>query len=139
MRNGLPYNIVVSLSIRMLFLISNAFADAAAQQPAAPSALMQALPLIFVFGLLYFFMILPQQKRAKQHKNLLASLKKGDRVITNSGIIGTITKIVNDNEVVVEIADKVFVKFVKATIATVLEQHVQKQEQEQEAKKDVEE
>ena len=105
----------------MLFFIGTAFADAAAQATTKPSALTAALPMVFIFGLMYFMMIRPQQKRAKQHKALLDGIKKGDKVITNSGIIGTVTKIVNENEVVIEIADKVFVKFVKSAISTVFE------------------
>lgn len=66
-------------------------------------------------------MIRPQQKRAKQHQALLASIKKGDKVVTNSGILATVVKVVNDNEIILEIANGVHVKFVKSTISNVID------------------
>jgi len=69
-----------------------------------------------IFAIFYFFMIRPQQKRAKQHKEMLANLRRGDKVVTSGGFIGTITK-VDDDEATVEIADGVKVRVVKHTIA----------------------
>lgn len=69
-----------------------------------------------IFAIFYFFMIRPQQKRAKQHKEMLANLRRGDKVITSGGFIGTVTK-VDDEEATVEIADGVKVRVVKQTIA----------------------
>ncbi|MCX7994801.1 MAG: preprotein translocase subunit YajC [candidate division WOR-3 bacterium] len=71
-----------------------------------PNPLMSLLPLILIFVVFYFLLILPQQRRQKQHQQLLNSLKKGDRVITSSGIYGTIAN-VKDNIVSLVIADGV--------------------------------
>ena len=79
------------------------------------------LPMIvLMFVVLYFFMIRPQQQRAKQHKALLAALRRGDRIVTAGGIIGTVAKVVNDNEVAVDIAENVRVRVVRSTITQVL-------------------
>jgi preprotein translocase subunit YajC len=64
------------------------------------------MPMIFMVGIFYFLLIRPQQKKAKEHKALLDNLKKGDRVITSGGIVGTIANI-DDQIVILEIADKV--------------------------------
>lgn len=78
------------------------------------------LPLILIFAVFYFVLIRPQQKRAKQHKEMLGSLRRGDRIITAGGIYGTVTKVVNDHEVVVQIAEAVKVRVARETITTVL-------------------
>lgn len=72
--------------------------------------------MVAIFAIFYFFMIRPQQKRAKQHKELIENLRRGDRVITSGGFIGTVTKVDGD-EATVEIADGVKVRVVKSTIA----------------------
>ncbi len=99
-------------------LISNAYAQTAAA--AGPmDGIMQFLPIILMFVVLYFLMIRPQQKKAKDHKALLAALSKGDEVVTHSGIAGRLTK-VNDDFVTIEIADNVEVRMQKQAVATVL-------------------
>lgn len=99
-------------------LISNAYAQTAGA--AGPmDGVMQFLPIILMFVVLYFMMIRPQQKKAKEHKALIDALTKGDEVMTQSGIAGRITK-VNDDFVTVEIADKVEVQMQKPSIAMVL-------------------
>lgn len=85
--------------------------------------LMQMLiffvPIILI---MYFFMIRPQKKRQKEHQDLLASLKTGDRVVTNSGMIGTVVGIHDDkNKVVLKVADQVKIEFVKSSIAGLVE------------------
>lgn len=74
--------------------------------------------MILVFVIFYFLMIRPQQKQRKQHQALLSNLKKGDEVITSSGIYGKVTGIA-DNVVTVEIADNVRIKLDKAQVATI--------------------
>lgn len=97
-------------------LISPAFAqEAAASQSMGGDALMQFLPLIFIFVVFYFLLIRPQQKRAKLHREMLSALKRGDRVMTSGGIIGVITK-VDEKEVTLEIAENVKVRVVRATV-----------------------
>lgn len=77
------------------------------------------LPLILLFGIFYFLMIRPQQKRAKEHKALLANLRKGDQVITAGGMYGRITGI-TDTVVTIEIAEKIRVKVARNQISTKL-------------------
>ena len=101
-------------------LISNAYAQAAAATPAGPmDSVMQFLPIILMFVVLYFLMIRPQQKKAIEHKALLDGLSKGDEVVSQGGIAGRITK-VGDEFVTVEIADKVEIQVQKPAIALVL-------------------
>ncbi len=78
------------------------------------------IPLILIFVIFYFFLIRPQQKRAKEHRAMLGSLRRGDQVVTQGGIIGKVSKVKDDDEVEVEIADGVRVRVVKGTIASVL-------------------
>jgi preprotein translocase subunit YajC len=77
------------------------------------------LPLIIIFAIFYFLLIRPQQKKAKQHKQILATLKKGDRVVSSGGLHGVITGL-SDDVVTVEISPKVRVKVSRASIAGVL-------------------
>lgn len=83
-------------------------------------ALEQFLPLVLIFVVFYFLLIRPQQKRMKQHKEMLVQLRRGDRVVTAGGIIGTVNKLVTDTEVSVEIAEGVRVRVVRSTITEVL-------------------
>jgi preprotein translocase subunit YajC len=82
------------------------------------SAFMNIVPLIFMFAIFYFLLIRPQQKKAKEHKALLESLKKGDKVVTAGGMHGKVTAL-DDKIVTLEIANGVNVKFNKGFIATV--------------------
>ena len=78
------------------------------------------MPIILVMIIFYFLLIRPQQKRAKQHKAMLAELKRGDKIITNGGLTGTIVKVVDDSETIeVEIAKDVKVNVVRTMIAEV--------------------
>jgi preprotein translocase subunit YajC len=83
-------------------------------------ALMQFLPLVLIFVVFYFLLIRPQQKKAKEHKEMLTKLRRGDRVVTGGGIIGTIAKAAEGDELVVEVAEGVRVKVVRATISAVV-------------------
>lgn len=98
------------------FILSPAHAQAAAAQP---NALMQFLPLVFLLVLFYFMLIRPQMKRAKDHRDMLGKLAKGDEVIASAGIAGTVRDI-GETFVSVEIADGVAVKMQKSAISTVL-------------------
>ena len=71
------------------------------------------LPLVLIFVVFYFLLIRPQQKKAKEHRETLANLRRGDKVVTNGGLIGTITRVPNDNELIVEIADGVKVRVLR--------------------------
>lgn len=91
------------------------------------SQILSFLPIILIFVIFYFLLIRPQQKRAKEHRNLLSNLKVGDQVITGGGIYGRITGL-RDDVVTVEISDKVRVKVSRGHIAGVMKQDVMKTE-----------
>ncbi|MBV9045675.1 MAG: preprotein translocase subunit YajC [Alphaproteobacteria bacterium] len=78
-------------------------------------------PLIFIFAIMYFLMIRPQQQRAKQHRAMIENLRRGDTVVTAGGIVGRVAKATNkdDAEITVEIADNVQIKVIKATLSEV--------------------
>ena len=84
------------------------------------NALVQFLPLILIFVVFYFLLIRPQQRKAKDQKSMLDALRRGDRVVTGGGIIGTVARVDNPEEVVVDIAENVRVRVVRSTITTVL-------------------
>lgn len=107
--------------------ISQAFAqttematDAAAAGSAAPGVLGQLMPLVLIFAVFYVLLIRPQQKKLKAHIDMVAALRRGDKVVTGGGIIGTIQKIVDDKEVVVSIADGVEIRVLRASISDVV-------------------
>lgn len=78
------------------------------------------IPLILVFGIMYFMLIRPQQKKVKDHQNMIKALRRNDQIVTQGGLIGKVTKVKDDNEVEVEIASGVHVRVVRSTIAQVL-------------------
>lgn len=78
---------------------------------------MSLLPLILIFGAFYLFMIRPQQKKMQAQREMLNAISRGDDVVTAGGILGTIAKVINENEVLVEIADNVLVRVLRGTIA----------------------
>ncbi|MEL6360714.1 MAG: preprotein translocase subunit YajC [Pseudomonadota bacterium] len=98
--------------------ISPAYAQAA--DPAALNPLLNLAPLVFVFVIFYFFVIAPQNKARKQHQEMVSNVRRGDKVVTAGGLVGKVTKVVDDTEVMVEVASKVEVRVVKATLSNVL-------------------
>src|SRR6516164_5298760 len=83
-------------------------------------ALIQFLPLVLIFVVFYFLLIRPQQRKAKDHKTMLDALRRGDRVVTGGGIIGTVARVDNPEEVTVDIAEGVRVRVLRSTITSVL-------------------
>lgn len=83
-------------------------------------ALSQFIPLILIFGIMYFLLIRPQQKKMKEHQNMVNALRRNDEIITQGGVIGKVTKVKDENEVEVEIADGVKVRVMRHTIAQVI-------------------
>ena len=79
------------------------------------SGIGQFIPLILIFVIFYFFLIRPQQKKAKDHKIMVENLKRGDKVITSGGIVGKVDRIIDNEKVEVEISDNVKVEVVRAT------------------------
>ncbi len=100
-------------------LVSPAYAQAAAA-PASGLMGSMLIPMVLVFGIMWFFMIRPQQKKMKEDEAMRAALRRGDRVLTQGGIIGKITKVRDDDEIEVEIAHGVKVHFVKSAVLQVL-------------------
>jgi preprotein translocase subunit YajC len=82
--------------------------------------LVSLAPLVLIFVVFYFLLIRPQQQKMKQHRAMLSAIRRNDRVLTGGGIIGTVTKVVSDTELVVEIAEGVRVRIARGTIADVL-------------------
>ena len=77
------------------------------------------IPFVLIFVVFYFLLIRPQQKRAKEHKAMVMNLKRGDKVVTSGGIVAKVSKVVDDNEVDVEIAKDVKVRVIRSTISQV--------------------
>ncbi len=80
----------------------------------------QFIPLILIFVIFYFFLIRPQQKRVKDHKAMVASLKRGDEIITSGGIIGTIDRVMEDDRIEVIIGENTKVQIIRSTITSLL-------------------
>jgi preprotein translocase subunit YajC len=80
------------------------------------SGFAQFIPLILIFVIFYFFLIRPQQKKMKEHKLMVSSLKRGDEVVTSGGIIGKVERILGDDRVDLSISDNVTVQVVQSTI-----------------------
>ena len=83
------------------------------------SQFQQFIPLILIFAIMYFLLIRPQQKKAKEHANMVSNLRRGDNIITQGGVVGKVAKVKEDGEIEVEIADGVKVRVIKSTVATV--------------------
>lgn len=99
--------------------ISPAYAQAAGGAGGG-SFLTSMVPLILIFVIFYFLLIRPQQKRAKEHKNMVENLRRGDQVVTGGGILGKVTKVKEGEEIELEIAENTRVKVYRSTITAVL-------------------
>ena len=86
----------------------------------------QFIPLILIFVIFYFFLIRPQQKRVKDHRAMVESLKRGDEVITSGGIIGVVDRVMEDDRIEVTLADNVKVQIIRSTITSLLKKEVKK-------------
>lgn len=99
-------------------LISPAYAQAGGFGGGS-DLIMSLAPLVLIFAVFYFLLIRPQQKKMKEHREMLSAVRRGDKVVTGGGIIGTVSKVVSDDELQVEIADGVRIKVARGTIASV--------------------
>ncbi|OQW57025.1 MAG: preprotein translocase subunit YajC [Proteobacteria bacterium SG_bin9] len=99
-------------------LISPAYAQAAGAGDTS-SMLMSLLPFALIFVIMYFLILRPQQKKIKDHNELVKNLRRGDTVVTSGGLVGKVTKVVDDEQVEVEIADGVRVRQVRQLISGV--------------------
>ena len=84
------------------------------------SGIAQLIPLILIFIIFYFFLIRPQQKKVKEHKVMVEGLKRGDKVITSGGIVGTVERIIENDRAEILIADNVKVEVIKSTAVQAL-------------------
>ena len=84
------------------------------------SGFAQFIPLILIFVIFYFFLIRPQQKKIKEHKSMVSSLKRGDEVVTSGGIVGKIEKVLGNDKVELQISENVTVEVVQSTISSLL-------------------
>jgi preprotein translocase subunit YajC len=82
--------------------------------------LVQLFPLVLIFIVFYFLLIRPQQSKMKTQREMLAGVKRGDRVVTGGGIIGLVTKVIGENELQIELAEGVRVRVIKQTITDIL-------------------
>ena len=85
----------------------------------AGSMITSLLPLILIVVIMYFLVLRPQQQRVKQHREMVKALRRGDNVVTNGGLVGKVTKVVDDDQIEVEIADGVRVRQMRSMISEV--------------------
>src|SRR5918994_1414182 len=97
-------------------LISPAYAQAAGGGSEMMTAL---LPFVLIFVIMYFLILRPQQKRAKQHQEMVRNVRRGDTVITSGGLIGKVTKVIDDDQIEVELTDEVRVRQMRSMVADV--------------------
>ena len=98
--------------------ISPAFAQAAAG-PSGTDLMTQILPFILIFVIMYFLILRPQQKRVKAHQEMVKNVRRGDTVVTSGGLIGKVTKVIDDEQIEVEIAEGLRVRQVKGMLSDV--------------------
>lgn len=99
--------------------ISEAFAQAATGPSNPMGDLGQFLPFVLILVVFYFLMWRPQARKAKQHKEMVAALRRGDKVVLNSGIYGTVSKVVDEQIVLVEVAENVKIRVARAAISEI--------------------
>lgn len=98
--------------------ITPAFAQAA-PGGGATDVIFQMAPFILIFVIMYFLILRPQQKRVKEHQAMVKTLRKGDTVVTSGGLVGKVTKVIDDNEVEMQIADNIRVRQMRGMIQEV--------------------
>lgn len=98
--------------------ITPAYAQAAGSAGTS-GMLIQFLPFVAIFAIMYFLIIRPQRQRMKQHQNMVANLRRGDTIVTTGGLIGKVAKVVNDGELEVELSEGVKVRVVRSMVQEV--------------------
>ena len=86
---------------------------------ASPDMLISVLPFVLIFVIMYFLVIRPQQRRLRTHRDMISSLRRGDTVVTTGGIIGKVTKVMDDQEIELQIADNVRVRVARGMVSDV--------------------
>ena len=100
-------------------LITPAFAQAAGAAGDTNSMLMSLLPFALIFVIMYFLILRPQQRKVKEHNDLVKNIRRGDTVVTNGGLVGKVTKVVDDEQIEVEVADGVRIRQMRTMISGV--------------------
>ena len=100
-------------------LFTPAFAQAAGAAGDTNSMLMSLLPFALIFVIMYFLILKPQQKKLKDHAELVKNIRRGDTVVTNGGMVGKVTKVVDDDQVEIEIADGVKIRQMRQMVSGV--------------------
>ncbi|MBN8975690.1 MAG: preprotein translocase subunit YajC [Xanthobacteraceae bacterium] len=100
-------------------LITPAFAQAAGAAGDTNSMLMSLLPFALIFVIMYFLILRPQQRKAKEHSDLVKNVRRGDTVITNGGLVGKVTKVVDDEQIEIEVGDGVRIRQMRQMISGV--------------------
>jgi preprotein translocase subunit YajC len=98
-------------------LISPAFAQAGA--PSGTDLMTQLLPFVLIFVIMYFLILRPQQKRVKAHQEMVKNVRRGDTVVTSGGLVGKVTKVIDENEIEVEIAEGTRVRQIRSMVSDV--------------------
>ena len=100
-------------------LITSAYAQAPSIFGGGDNMLVSLLPFILIFVIMYFLILRPQQKRVKQHAEMVKNVRKGDTVVTSGGLVGRITKVIDDDTIEVEVADGVRVRQMRSMVSDV--------------------
>ena len=100
-------------------LVTPAFAQSGLFGGGSDNVMVQLLPFVLIFVIMYFLILRPQQKRAKEHQQLVKNLRRGDTVITSGGLVGKVTKVVDDEQIEVEVAPGVRVRQVRSMVTGV--------------------
>lgn len=99
--------------------ITPAYAQGAAVTGGGTDMLLQLAPFLLIFVVMYFLILRPQQKRAKAHQDMVSAVRRGDTVVTSGGLVGKVVRIVDENEIEIQIADAVKVRQMRAQISLV--------------------
>lgn len=99
--------------------VTSAFAQGAAAAPGGTDFLIQLLPFVLIFVIMYFLILRPQQRRVKAHREMINNVRRGDTVVTAGGLIAKVTKVIDDGEVEIQIADNVRARLSRGMISEV--------------------
>jgi len=99
--------------------ITPAYAQGASPFGGDGGMLMSLLPFILIFVIMYFLILRPQQKRVKQHQEMVKNVRRGDTVVTNGGLVGKVTKVIDDDQIEIEIADDVRIRQMRQMVSEV--------------------
>jgi preprotein translocase subunit YajC len=100
-------------------LISPAFAQGASPFGGEGGMLMSLLPFVLIFVIMYFLILRPQQKRVKMHQEMVKNVRRGDTVVTNGGLVGKVTKVIDDDQIEIEVADDVRIRQMRQMLTDV--------------------